>query len=685
MNFVYPNFLWAYLLIAIPIVIHLFNFRKYKTVYFSRVKFLREVTEDSRSGNKLKHLLILLMRILTIICLVTAFAQPFIPLENSANTENVTSIYIDNSFSMQAKGKDGDLLNEAKNQAIELVRTLDANEKVNLITSDVLSIHQRFYSKSEIIDMIKEIDYSAKSTSLSNVLNLQMDLLSALQEQVNQRLFVFSDFQKSSTSLENFNRNEIPLFYYKTEPERAGNIYIDSVWFLSPVHRVNTPIELIFRVYNQTANDQNDLTVNLKVNGGSPETKRISVLANSFVNDTIKFTDRKAGIRNGVISIATSQLNFDDEFYFSYDIKEEVRILLITDPSDKTVNIEQLYGLNDYYNCSLANINTVSQEDFNEKELIILQNINKIPSGIYELMEDGLKKGASVILIPGTNVELKSWNNFLTKHQLPTFLNMDSTRASLSYFNYNDPLYEGVFIGNPANYKLAKLKATYGLFVSNSNNFITLFGTSESSPFLLYSKQANGRLILMSAPLKLAYSDFQNHALFAATMLRFAETASFQKPLYMSIGALKNYPLNAEINEKSPIKLVNEEFAVEVIPQLINTNSSRLISFSHLEDHIKRAGVYELKNEDGFFENLAINYNRVESVTEAYSQEEIEANFEAVGWSNVSEITINDSGKIEINKFNAKEYWRILLILALIFIAAEIILLKLWNAAGLKR
>lgn len=679
MSFVYPNFLWAYFLIAIPIIIHLFNFRRYKTVYFSRVQFLKEVTEDSRSGLKIKHLLILFSRILAIICLVTAFAQPFIPLEDSANTENVTSIYIDNSYSMQAEGKDGNLLNEVKNKAIDLVRSLDENEKMNLLTADLLSIHQRFYSKSEVIEMIKQIDFSAKSTPLSNVLNLQIDLMNGLENEANDRLFLFSDFQKSSGDLSGFARKETPAFYYQSKPEQQGNIYIDSVWFMTPVHRVNTPIDVHFRVYNNSDEEQIDLSINLSVNGSNPGPKRISIPANSFVDDKINFTDRQSGIRSGKLQISTSQLFFDDEFYFSYEIKEEVKILLVTGTGDNTVNISQLYGLDDYYNCQTTPISSVSQNDFKGKELIVLQNVDEIPSGVKDLLDESLKNGASVMLIPGNKLDKESWNEYMSQHNLPTFLPLDSVNASVSYFNSADPIYIGVFEGEPTDFKFPRLKAAYDLFVTNSNNFITLFGLSESNPFLYYSKQANGRMIIMSSPLNLAYSNFQNHALFAATMLRFAETASFQKPLYMEIGEMYNYPLNIEVDEKKPIRLVNEEYAVDIIPQLINTNSSRSISFSHLEDNIKEAGIYNLTNDGDFNEKLAINFNRTESKTDAFDKEAIQKNFELVGWNNVQELAIDDSGSIEINKLKAKEYWRILLILALLFITAEILLLRLWN------
>jgi Aerotolerance regulator N-terminal len=679
MSFVYPGFLWANLLIVIPIIIHLFNFRRYKTVYFSRVKFLKEVTEDSRSGTKLKHLLVLLARILSVLALVTAFAQPFVPLDESTNTENITSVYIDNSYSMQAEGSDGNLLNEVKNKAIDLVKSLDENEKVNLITSDLLSIHQRFYAKNDVIDMIKEINFSARSSSLSNVLSLQTDLISAVEKEANDRIFLFSDFQKSSSNVDLLNREQIPVFIYQAVPEQKGNIYIDSVWFKTPVHRMNIPIDIHFRIYNNTEEEQIDLPVKLSIEGGSSSPKNINIPPNSFVDDKITFTDRKSGIRAGLLSISTSQLFFDDEFHFTYEIKEEVKILLVNGKNDKTINIEQLYSLDDYYNCTTSSIASISQEDFKGKELIVFQNVNSIPSGVKNLLDESLKNGATVFLIPGDKLDTESWNSFMSVYNLPTFLQLDSINASVSYFNSTDALYSGVFEGEPSNFKFPQLRAAYDLFIVNQNNFITLFGINLERPFLYYSNQLNGRIVVMSSPLNIAYSNFQNHALFAASMLRFAETSSFDNPIYMEIGEMYNYRLNVPIDEKDPIRLKNEDYGVDIIPQLINTNASRAITFSHLEDNIKESGVYQLTNEKNFIKKLALNFNRIESRTEPYSIEDVLENFKAIGWDKTQVIEIDETGAMEINKFKAKEYWRILLILALLFIAAEILLLKLWN------
>ena len=82
MKLLYPEFLWALFALSIPIIIHLFNFRKFTKVYFSNIELLKEVKLETKSKSRLKHLLILLIRLLLVTFLVFAFAQPYIPVEN---------------------------------------------------------------------------------------------------------------------------------------------------------------------------------------------------------------------------------------------------------------------------------------------------------------------------------------------------------------------------------------------------------------------------------------------------------------------------------------------------------------------------------------------------------------------------------------------------------------------------
>ena len=356
-----------------------------------------------------------------------------------------------------------------------------------------------------------------------------------------------------------------------------------------------------------------------------------------------------------------------------------MNILLASNKEQTARNIEQLYGLDDYYNASITTIETLVPEDFENKELIILQNVDKIPSGIMELMDGALKNGGTIALIPGVDVDRPSWNDYLGRHRLPSLGRLDTSNSELTYFNSEDPIYTGVFEGAPENYKHPRVFSRYNLNVLNNQQFITLFGSSPQNPFMLYGQRGNGKIVFLSSPLHVDYTNFQNHALFAATFLRIAETASFQKPLYMTIGEMDNFPLQSAVSEKDPIHLVNDELKVDVIPLLINVANARAISFSHLENIISAAGFYQLTDNNDFSEIIALNYSRLESYVNAYSIDEVKEQFTNMGWETAKAFELNEQGKVQINQLNATEYWRILLILALIFIAVEILLLKLWK------
>ena len=133
MQFKHPEILYALFFLLIPIVVHLFQLRKFKKEYFTNVAFLKQVDQQTRKSKQLKKWLILCTRLLLLTCLILAFAQPYISKQENLNTKNEVVIYLDNSFSMQAKGPKGNLY-LASTQ--ELLSTMDDNSTLTLFTND---------------------------------------------------------------------------------------------------------------------------------------------------------------------------------------------------------------------------------------------------------------------------------------------------------------------------------------------------------------------------------------------------------------------------------------------------------------------------------------------------------------------------------------------------------------------
>jgi hypothetical protein len=162
MHFLFPAFLFALAALAIPVIIHLFNFRRYQKVYFSNVQFLKEIQEQQASRRNLKELLILVSRSLAILFLVFAFARPFIPGKNAANSgkQQAVSVFIDNSYSMETLNKEGTLLDEAKRRAKEVVSAYSINDHFQLLTQDFEGKHQRLLSRDEFNDAVDAVKIS---------------------------------------------------------------------------------------------------------------------------------------------------------------------------------------------------------------------------------------------------------------------------------------------------------------------------------------------------------------------------------------------------------------------------------------------------------------------------------------------------------------------------------------------
>ena len=171
MLFTNPLILWGLLAVLIPIIIHLFNFQRYKKVYFTNVRFLQQLQQQSRRQSVLRHWLALLFRILAIAFLVLAFAKPYIPstLGSFPEASGAVGIYIDNSFSMETEGYKGFLIDEALDKAKDIVANHSRSDKFNLLTNDFMGIHHRLVAGDELVNFLDQTEISPSVKNIAEV------------------------------------------------------------------------------------------------------------------------------------------------------------------------------------------------------------------------------------------------------------------------------------------------------------------------------------------------------------------------------------------------------------------------------------------------------------------------------------------------------------------------------------
>src|SRR5947207_11658553 len=77
MNFLAPAFLAGLAAISIPVIIHLINRERKTVVEFPSLMFLQRIPYKSVRRQKLRHILLLVLRCAAVALLVAAFARPF--------------------------------------------------------------------------------------------------------------------------------------------------------------------------------------------------------------------------------------------------------------------------------------------------------------------------------------------------------------------------------------------------------------------------------------------------------------------------------------------------------------------------------------------------------------------------------------------------------------------------------
>ena len=137
MTFLNPVILFGLLAASIPILIHLLNLRKLKKIEFSTLQFLKELQKNKIRKIKFKQWLLLALRVLIILCIVTAFARPTlvgVSIGGTTSAAKTTAVFLlDDTFSMSVVDQEGSYFNQAKETIKKLLIQFEEGDEVGLI------------------------------------------------------------------------------------------------------------------------------------------------------------------------------------------------------------------------------------------------------------------------------------------------------------------------------------------------------------------------------------------------------------------------------------------------------------------------------------------------------------------------------------------------------------------------
>ena len=679
MRFVHPEILWALTALAVPVLIHLFNFRRYKKIAFSNVSFLKEVKSETTKSSKIRHLIILICRLLAFAALILAFAQPFFPtaLSEKMNGSRAVSVYIDNSLSMQGQMEGVSFLESSKQKASALVGSFSNNDRFQIISNNFKGTDQRLLSKDEALQIIQDISFSPETKQLSAVLDRQQDLLKKSAADIHLYYWI-SDFQRNTSDIQEISNTEnVNITAIPTTKEIQRNISIDSIYFSTPKRILNNSDTLLVVIQNHSEEEMSNVPLSVELDGIQKAVSAVSLPAHGISTIPIAFSTTQTGFHYGSVRINDFPLVFDDVHYFAYSISEKINILNVVGSEQQ--NIEQLFSNDPQYNFVSVNAAAAATVSIQSSNFIILQGVQSLSPQLIGDLSNYIEQGGSIFLLPHSAADLLSYNNLLGRCNSVQLGAKSSTALSAISVDLTNPFYSTAFERLQNN---ASLPSASSHFPMNNGNLqsIPLISFQDNTPLLAQTNFGKGRLFVSAVSNIKTESTFLSHALFPVSLLRAAETSAASQQLYYQLGkesyiTLSHIPTTAE----GLFEISSTNNSKTFIAQSRNTGGETEV---FLPTEMAESGFYVVKEDGVNLMPLAMNFNNAESNVEILTADELLKLAQQVG---LTDFSIKDANAEMLQSLATElgggiSLWKYLIYATLLFIALEIVFIKIWKS-----
>lgn len=685
MKFLFPGFLFALFTIAIPVIIHLFSFKRHKTVYFSNVEFLKDIKKESRKQSQLKQLLILAARILTILFLVFTFAQPYIPTNRDAQKQpnQLVAVYVDNSFSMNALSEQGQLLEVARKKALEICLAYPNGTKFRLFTNDMLAKHQHILNREQFIQQVSEIQSSPRVIPLSLVYNRFASERLEYAGNTDKNIYIISDFQRSVTDVGSFENPDIFSYYLPLIPNEVANLYIDSCWVEEPAHRLGQEEKVFVKIKNSSNQNYQNLPLKLFLNDSLKSITNFSVEAQNEITAELTYSNNTSGLQLGKIEISDYPFTHDNNWHISYKVEKNLSALAIYSNSEGSKEglayVKALFLNDDYVLFDEMNEQSLQVNRLNEYNTIFLLNLENYSSGFLNELQNVVSNGSSIVLFPGmSNVVML--NNFLSVFNANRVIGTDSTTQEISGIEFDNSFYKNVFMKREQNPILPAIAGHLRYESQTQSDEILLLSFQNGDKALSQLNLDEGKIWMFSFGLTAHNDAFAKDILFVPTLYNFVLNSLPDQEMSLIVGenTFFTIPRNVPFNLNSNFEIENLNTGEKIVPEYATSGRQTRIE---LDKHISTDGQYLVENDGNVLASMAFNYDRKESDLRYFTTSELQDMLELQALKNATIVQRVDRNFAEVfdDLQNGKQLWKLFLLLALFFILAEVIIARFWK------
>nr|WP_272507547.1 BatA domain-containing protein [Salinibacter ruber] len=697
-SFLNPFALLAMAAVAVPLFLHFFNLRQPRTVEFSSLAFVKELKESAVQRVRIKEWLLLALRMLAIASLVMAFAQPTLTSTiggMGASAPTAHAVVVDNSLSMAADGPGGAYFDQAVQKAQGVLGTVEEDDEVLLWPTARSGARppEPMANPGVARQSLAELAPQAGARPLAQAVGRAAeaaDEADAPQAVV----YVVSDLQASTLgdSVATKVPDGVQVQLLPVETRAQSNVGVSDVTVTSRIAEVDQPVQLEATLTNHGPDPLSDYVASVYLAGD--RVAQATTTLEPGLEKTVSFTvtPQTRGWLDGAVVTEDDDLPVDDRHHFALHVPEERRVLLVRGEGQDTRYLDLALSSEMVADRIAFRTTAIDERDLASAELgrydaVLLAGPRSLSSGEVDALARFVDRGGGLLLFPTAQARPDDYNALfgaLDAGSLRGFsgaLSGEQTVASFGRVDLQHPLFEGVFQERRREEASVEQPDLYYVvnFRPSGQAGQTLIELSNGRPFLHEVRHGSGRLLLSAVAPTQAWSDLPVRGLFVPLLYRSvyylsATTSVAGEQLVAGRPAelrVTGVPPEASVRLHGPD-------GIEVAPEQRTLFGATLVQVGGT---LTTPGLYDVQAGSTRVRRVAVNVPPAESNLQAAAPEEASERLGTATGAPVRAVAAAETEDLKETLRTRRagtELWNVFLLLALVFLAAEMLVASQW-------
>lgn len=702
MTFLDPFVLFGLAAAAVPLLLHLFNLRRPRTVDFSSLEFLKSLQQRTMQRVRIKQWLLLALRMLAIACLVLAFARPTLT-GNLAGTVGQArtswALVVDNSLSMTLRDGQGAYLRQAQEAAASIVEVMGAEDELFLLTTgdtprDRAAAYQ---SPGAAREALAAIEAQPGGGTVARSVARAMERLQGAAH-LNKEIYVITDGQQSTLadSVAADVPGDVGVTLVPIGERQHANVAVTGAQVRSRIVEVGQPVEVQATITNFGTETLDGYVASMYLQGERVAQATATLQPGQSTTVTFTATPQQRGWLAGTVEIEDDAFAYDNVRHFTLHVPEERRLLIVRGDGEATRYIDLALSPELVQGRLAFSTETIPENELAATALggydaVVLAGPVTLSSGEVSALTRYVEAGGGLLFYPNQRAQAADYNALFEQlggGQFSGFSGSLGEARSIAAFDRVDlqhPLFEGVFdrTGEPdEEVRVESPDIYYAMNYSPSGGSAqTLIELSNGFPFLQELRHGRGVALLMAVAADPEWSDLPVRGLFIPLLYRSVYYLSAGESVageQLTVGQPGELRVTG-VPEAESVRLVGPE-GTERTPEQRSLFGATLIQ---VDGTTQVPGIYDVRVGDTLVRRVALNLDARESDLRMASMDEAvtmlsEALDQPVRTLDLRTGDVPVAETIQQRRMGT-EIWNVFLLLALGFLVTEMLVASQWK------